>query len=566
MSYMNDADRNSITSSLEENRLPCFRCGFFKHGTLECKEAKGQGFQHAASKLKGKIDADDWYFTERDRMKTEQARKKKEAKEAKAAVKPTPNADPRKGKGPTLGRPTGKLPIRKGILDKGAMVKNPGFKIPASGPSGIIPWGDEVPSKGGLPYRDAPGNAFSEGSAAPPSLTPHADEKQGKLHQNQLGKPTKTDYRYTKVNSPIQGTAKGGICTASGATGKDDLLIMSNYVEVNDFPDNIYVYNLTYWYPESSGPNGRITFNKRLEIRKAFNALNQLDSFHLQSNNVIWATDFKTLYCASAIHDTTTQVSDWDTSPVRYEQVNGVNIDGLQATISVGTCLTNIRQAFKTKEITELYDYIRALNANISRAIVPQTAAVPASNQEPQLTQIGPNKFFINGGFAQMTGLRAVRGYFTSIRPGAYKTLLNVNTATSAFFEPILLSDFLDKVGTVDSESSIEKMLRGVTLRITYTRQHFEGKPDPNTPANRLKTFRQFGLVAGKQKFFKLTKKTIGKKVKWESSSTDGGKDVATYFETGKNVEKFTTRYTTRNQLLCVNVGKPVTPHPPIDP
>lgn len=50
-------------------------------------------------------------------------------------------------------------------------------------------------------------------------------------------------------------------------------------------------------------------------------------------------------------------------------------------------------------------------------------------------------------------GLLAVRGYYTSVRPTQQGALLNINTATSAFFPTVTLDKFSAVKGREQAES-----------------------------------------------------------------------------------------------------------------
>jgi hypothetical protein len=172
----------------------------------------------------------------------------------------------------------------------------------------------------------------------------------------------------------------------------------------------------------------------------------------------------------------------------------------------------DIEETFKTTAACDLSDEIRALNAIISRAI---------HKLDTSLIQVGANKFFVKGAFSMMTGgLRAQRGYFTSIRPSMSGPLLNINTATGVFLPPILVSEFLNQCvsnGRLGNRkevlSYVERMLKNCTVRIIYRRQNYEGGKDMNTEHNRLRTFRHFGATAGEQKFYNVIRDEEGKKV-----------------------------------------------------
>ncbi|KAK0280678.1 hypothetical protein LTR54_006703 [Friedmanniomyces endolithicus] len=65
--------------------------------------------------------------------------------------------------------------------------------------------------------------------------------------------------------------------------------------------------------------------------------------------------------------------------------------------------------------------------------------------------------------------LAALKGFFLSVRPGIDSMYLNVNHATSPFFEEILVSEFVTRARQAGrSEGEIRAVLKGVKVRIIY--------------------------------------------------------------------------------------------------
>jgi hypothetical protein len=164
------------------------------------------------------------------------------------------------------------------------------------------------------------------------------------------------------------------------------------------------------------------------------------------------------------------------------------------------------------------------------------------TRQSFSTTQAGQNRFFMNEGFKVLKpeqcqapdhiALRAVRGYFTSIRPGSgTEVFLNINTATSTFFPPCRVSDIIDYVtnsADVQSETpldDLDKWLKGGQLRVAYTRQDLPNRSvSINDPKSRLKTFQNFGYAIGDQTF----QETI--------LPNAPGRTILNYFQNGTSV------------------------------
>ena len=134
-------------------------------------------------------------------------------------------------------------------------------------------------------------------------------------------------------------------------------------------------------------------------------------------------------------------------------------------------------------------------------------------------------------GYKKMRGLLAGRGYFTSIRPGAGTTLLNINPVTSAFLPPVTVSEFIKKIGTDErARAYASQLLHGATVKIRYQRSNYVGSDvDYNSDAARLKIFTQIGpYFAHQQKFYELADKVEDEPRK--TKPTDRGTTVLKYF------------------------------------
>jgi eukaryotic translation initiation factor 2C len=224
---------------------------------------------------------------------------------------------------------------------------------------------------------------------------------------------------------------------------------------------------------------------------------------------------------------------------------------GAYASIKFSDTLDKIREALKTAPIAEVSDHIRALNAYVARCIRQHSETTGRS-----ITQLGANKFYPNDAFTPMKdgkgslGLRAMRGYYTSIRPGPQGPLVNVNVATTAFLDPILVSEMLDNMGQMpdndtDDESTVKmrrvtrnaaKVLGGARIRIAYIRQEFAETAEQGYSMNdelpRTRIFQQFGRLAGEQRFFKVLEKDPNNpNSKRRIAATDKGTTVLDYFK-----------------------------------
>lgn len=121
-------------------------------------------------------------------------------------------------------------------------------------------------------------------------------------------------------------------------------------------------------------------------------------------------------------------------------------------------------------------EMIQALNIILNDAVLrtPQTHRVAL---------IGQNKFFpfqvgaLRESRELGEGLTALRGYFSSLRIGANRLLLNVNVASGAFYKsvplPELVRDFTNKAPTSSAPvlNRLNIFLKGLKVRTNYAKE-----------------------------------------------------------------------------------------------
>jgi hypothetical protein len=206
--------------------------------------------------------------------------------------------------------------------------------------------------------------------------------------------------------------------------------VIANYVRATHMPNQLYAYSLRFYREHWTTKGAVIDFNKSGEVKNAFEAF--LQSKQLDLTGVLGATDYKELWCTTAlpIPDGLTFHSIGWNCPGRR------GVDGLSVDIGTPKRM-DIFDAFSTRASCDLSDEIRALNAIISSAV---------RLLRTDLIQVEINQYFVKDAYQVMAdGLRAQRGYFTSIRPSVPGPLLNVNTATTTFFPPVLVPEFLER-------------------------------------------------------------------------------------------------------------------------
>lgn len=87
---------------------------------------------------------------------------------------------------------------------------------------------------------------------------------------------------------------------------------------------------------------------------------------------------------------------------------------------------------------------------------------------DPMITTTAQNKFYPYGNHPQMeaqdlgAGLRALRGYFSSVRTGVNRILVNINVATGAFFKEGSLLNLVNEFGGINNAGQHREAIKFV--------------------------------------------------------------------------------------------------------
>lgn len=158
-----------------------------------------------------------------------------------------------------------------------------------------------------------------------------------------------------------------------------------------------------------------------------------------------------------------------------------------------------------------------ALNIVIAKAVADSTS-------DEKSFQIGNNRFYFGPGWEDFVhkgekgsddiGLVAIRGYYSSIKPGMGSILLNVSNVTTAFYKAQPLQDYLHEFKTLQSwtgsnegiseeaKKKLERHLGGLRVRVNFDRAGAGGQPaDIDLEGRRVKTLSEFGKFPQKQTF-----------------------------------------------------------------
>lgn len=125
------------------------------------------------------------------------------------------------------------------------------------------------------------------------------------------------------------------------------------------------------------------------------------------------------------------------------------------------------------------------------------------------IIKLSGKKFYVRSArdsLGPSESLEIIRGYYHAVQPGIGTLLMNFNVATSAFFRPILVADFLKDRTTF--ESAHERLANLKRLRVYVEHQHAEDRL--NKMGARIKTVHNIGESPGEH----IEKLSFNKKLK----------------------------------------------------
>ena len=238
---------------------------------------------------------------------------------------------------------------------------------------------------------------------------------------------------------------------------------MTNYLKIIT-PSHLHIY-----VAKLSAADGR-EIKTREQRRYVFSLL--AGSLEFSVLSPYWATDFSTFIVSCVdIFDADEQKP----QPAIIGQTRVFVVPPYQITIEYkGVLSTHVLQDYTTGK-SDNAAYGDILQAQALNAIMYRYPNGPLSSVQ----QVGINKFFLkdpNCDVPLKAGLVAKRGYSTSIRAATQQTLLNINTATSAFFAEQSVAKFIkawfprNAIPLNEQNTKLlGRILKGLKVRVTFS-------------------------------------------------------------------------------------------------
>ncbi|KAK0867858.1 hypothetical protein LTR87_014414 [Friedmanniomyces endolithicus] len=276
-----------------------------------------------------------------------------------------------------------------------------------------------------------------------------------------------------------------GLRTSFASKGRDHSKVSTNYLGMQ-WPTEIHVYavEMIRTNRHSIAP---VTVKKNADKRVVIEMLKNTHYAQYLNNSggndraLKWVTDGDLIWSVVPLFHANdpTIVPDplhhgGGGVQITYENEMGVRLTLEEITITFNRTINLARSMGEMFYDTTTATYgdsdpgliTRGLNAFFSRfaSETPGNVSTSANKSFVAMTQ----RVSLDTNPAQRT-LAALKGFFLSVRPGIDSMYLNVNHATSPFFEEILVSEFVTRARQAGrSEGEIRAVLKGVKVRIIY--------------------------------------------------------------------------------------------------
>jgi len=301
------------------------------------------------------------------------------------------------------------------------------------------------------------------------------------------------------TNIPTVGHAKFPARKNFGVSHRD---VLTNHFEVTFEPETpIFVYRI------EGIPAGKTKRKTKAIVKAAIQAWD-----FLYKNEAYFATDFLTKIVSwKNLHESIELPPDATGTTWRPANI----VDG---ETEISSLVFKLEKEIRVKDLEDYANPDKApdrqdLPSLKYEGIVDVLNIAISKSLTNGVVQLSSNKFFVKAGYERLSkSLCTMRGYYYTLKPGMGKVLLNVNTATSAFFRPIMVDVFMADEDTF-LETDRAAKLRKLRVFIEYDRLAPTDDRDKahcdhlNKRQNRVKTVYDLGLPISNYSFKKFSRR-----------------------------------------------------------
>lgn len=313
------------------------------------------------------------------------------------------------------------------------------------------------------------------------------------------------------------------IRTAFNLNAHGNPTVLTNHVLISSVPDEFWKYDVQYQPPLPATTTGK---KKRVLLETMINRMAFLSQhgprqphnpvlFTHDNHSTIFATQDLQPLAALALEDHVVlgdppHTNTWSAQTFIPSARSGAGSGNGVITIGLrgqrGPANVDLRP-FRQMVLGDiLYEHQHVSNiAQVLNTLVADSACVPKTLPEFDTFQIGANKFFLRSGFAHLANTNVLQlhhGFSVTVKPAMGSTLLNFNSATSAFYCPLNVAAYLRQVASPILDKPLAG-LQGLRVYIEYNRgQALPGGalPDIDRLERRIKTIFGIGDPHGGQK------------------------------------------------------------------
>lgn len=357
---------------------------------------------------------------------------------------------------------------------------------------------------------------FNE-NLSPRSLTTHQDD----VHRKAL---TVIEARKNEKNGfpPAKQedfhAIRMGFCES-----KQKSTVLTNHVIIDKMPSNLWKYSLGGDIPTSVSRKKKKVLIETMIKRMSF-LDNNRQCFTYDSNGTFYSCKdlyllaqaqpqpnppIFTMIAGPGSRRVATQIPSARSGPQGVDAILNVHLEGADRPSVDMNAFTNACRGTSLETDNDVLEVVNALNAIVAKATSKVT------DDLFRTFQIGGNKFFLCSvhtplGKPNTAVLQVNVGFYSTAKAGMGSGLLNINIATSAFYRPIGVDDYLRRMQSRDNWDISRKEaegLKGIRVYIKCVRglDRRDGTSAKNLainqPERRFRTIYGLGNACNKQEF-----------------------------------------------------------------